>query len=81
MKYKIKLDKGYTMNPATDPNISSFVKLLKNNNELADAIEKIRVLELPCYSCIGDNRDDGESECDEENLCDACKVREILNGL
>lgn len=44
---------------------------------LKEAIKKIKALELPCYAI--------ECEigwvCEENNLCDACKVREILRGL
>ena len=46
-------------------------------NYLMNQVSKIKDLNLPCYGAI----DNSGYDCDEDSLCDACKVRDILNGL
>lgn len=49
--------------------------LQKKKNALIDVLQKISEIELPCYATI----DAPGYECDEENLCDACKVIQLAD--
>jgi len=49
-------------------------------NELEGRISKVTSLVLPCYGAL-DMREGRTINCDEKDLCDACRAREILNGV